>query len=156
MKINLICMGHRSPSWVKEGFDEYAQRLPSHCRLNLIEIPLQKRTPHTDLSRLQRQEGKQMLEAIVPGTWVIALDERGQHWNSLQLAQQLAHWMQTHHTVSLLVGGPEGLAQECLQSAQQCWSLSFLTLPHQLVRIVVAEQLYRAWSLLNHHPYHRG
>lgn len=155
MKINLICIGHRAPSWVKEGFEEYTQRLPASCRLNLIEIPLQKRTKQTDLLRLQRQEAKQMLAAIIPGSWVIALDEHGQHWDSQQLAQQLARWMQTYHTLTLLVGGPEGLAQECLQSAQQHWSLSSLTLPHQLVRIVVAEQVYRAWSLLNHHPYHR-
>lgn len=156
MKIHLICIGHRTPSWVREGFEEYAQRLPANCRLNLIEIPAQKRSKQTDLLRLQRQEGKQMLAAMVPGTWVIALDEHGQHWDSRQLAQQLAQWMQTAHAVTLLVGGPEGLAQECLQSAQQCWSLSSLTLPHQLVRIVVAEQVYRAWSLLNNHPYHRG
>jgi 23S rRNA (pseudouridine1915-N3)-methyltransferase len=150
MHIDLICVGQKMPSWVETGFKEYAKRLP---RLNLIEIPLRKRTKNADLARLQRQEGEQMLAAIAQGAYVIALDERGQIWNTPQLAEQLAHW---RRRVALLVGGPEGLSTACLQRAQQRWSLSALTLPHQLVRIVVAEQLYRAWSLLNNHPYHRA
>jgi 23S rRNA (pseudouridine1915-N3)-methyltransferase len=156
MHIDLICIGQKMPSWVKSGFNEYAKRLPPTCRLNLIEIPLRKRTKNANLARLQHQEGEQMLAAIAQGAYVIALDERGQMSNSPQLAEQLAHWMQEHSTVALLVGGPEGLSAACLQRAQQRWSLSALTLPHQLVRIIVAEQLYRAWSLLNNHPYHRA
>ncbi len=156
MHIDFICVGQKMPSWVEMGFKDYAKRLPPSCRLNLIEIPLRKRTKNADLARLQRQESEQMLAAITQGAHVIALDERGQTWNSPQLADQLAHWMCEYNTVALLVGGPEGLSTPCLQRAQQRWSLSALTLPHQLVRVFVAEQLYRAWSLLNNHPYHRS
>ena len=156
MHIDLICVGQKMPSWVESAFNEYAKRLSSTSRLNLIEIPLRKRTKNADLVRLQRQEGEQVLAAIAQKTHVIALDEAGQMWDSQQLATELARWMLEHSTVALLVGGPEGLSRACLQRAQQHWSLSALTFPHQLVRIIVAEQLYRAWSLLNNHPYHRG
>jgi 23S rRNA (pseudouridine1915-N3)-methyltransferase len=156
MHFDLICVGQKMPSWIESGFHEYAKRLPPSCRLNLIEIPLRKRTKNADLVRLQLKEGEQMLAAIAQGAYVIALDERGQMSNTCQLAEQLAQWMQDSSTVALLVGGPEGLSSASLERAQQRWSLSALTLPHQLVRIIVAEQLYRAWSLLNNHPYHRA
>lgn len=155
MHLDLICVSQRLPAWVNTGFSEYAKRLPTHCALRLREIPLQKRTKNADIVRLRRQEGQQMLAAIAPRTHIVALDERGQSWNTVQLANILTHWLGTYPTVALLIGGPDGLATECLQQAQQQWSLSALTLPHPLVRIIVAEQLYRAWSLLNHHPYHR-
>lgn len=155
MHIDLICMGQKMPTWIKTGFDEYAKRFPANCRLNLLEITLRKRTKNADLIRLQHQEGEQMLAAIAKSAYVIALDERGQNWNTIQLADQLSQWMREYNTVALLVGGPEGLASACQKRAQQRWSLSALTLPHQLVRVIVAEQLYRAWSLLNNHPYHR-
>jgi len=144
------------PHWVVEGYHEYAKRLPLPCSLHLVEIPLGKRSKPSDLARLQRHEGELMLSAVVPQAHIVALDERGQAWNTSQLATQLAHWQREYDTVALLVGGPEGLAVECLQRAHQKWSLSSLTLPHPLVRILVAEQLYRAWSVLNHHPYHRA
>ncbi|HAI69077.1 MAG TPA: 23S rRNA (pseudouridine(1915)-N(3))-methyltransferase RlmH [Gammaproteobacteria bacterium] len=156
MHIDLICIGQKMPSWVQSGFSDYAKRLPSTCSVHLIEIPLRKRTKNADLARLQHKEGEQMLAAIAQGALVVALDEGGQAFSSIQLADQLAHWMQITSKVALLVGGPEGLSAACRKRAQQCWSLSTLTLPHQLVRIVVVEQLYRAWSLLNNHPYHRG
>lgn len=156
MKIELICVGQKMPEWIESGFCDYAKRLPPSCALRLIEIPLKKRHKNVDIVRLQQEEAKQLLAAMSPGAYLIALDEHGISWGSQELAKQLAHWMQNYSCVSLLVGGPEGLATECLQSARQKWSLSPLTLPHGLVRIVVAEQLYRAWSLLNHHPYHRG
>jgi 23S rRNA (pseudouridine1915-N3)-methyltransferase len=156
MHIDLICVGQKMPSWVESGFNDYAKRLPSSCAVHLIEIPLRKRTKNTDLARLQQKEGEQMLAAIAQGAFVVALDERGQAFSSVQLAEQLTQWMQDYSRVALLVGGPEGLSAACQKRAQQSWSLSTLTLPHQLVRIVVVEQLYRAWSLLNNHPYHRA
>ena len=156
MQIDLICMGKNRPTWVNTGVNEYTKRLPSYCNLTLKEIPLRKRTKNADLVRLQQQEGEQMLAAIVPHAHVIALDECGAHWNTIQLTEQLSHWISTYSTVALLIGGPEGLATVCSQRAQQYWSLSRLTLPHPLVRIIVAEQLYRAWSYLNNHPYHRA
>lgn len=155
MQIDLIYVGKKSPTWVATGFNEYVKRLPSNCSLNLIEIALCKRTKNVDLKRLQRQEGEQMLAAIAPNAYVIALDERGDNWNTRQLANRLAQWMRDYSRLALLVGGPEGLAPVCLQCAHQRWSLSSLTFPHTLVRIVIAEQVYRAWSILNNHPYHR-
>ncbi|OQW95691.1 MAG: 23S rRNA (pseudouridine(1915)-N(3))-methyltransferase RlmH [Beggiatoa sp. IS2] len=156
MRLDLICIGHHVPAWIEAGYYEYAKRLPRTCALKLIEIPLHKRTKGSDIRKLQQQEGEQMLTAIAPQSCIIALDEQGHAWNTRQLATQLDHWMQNYSTTALLIGGPEGLAPACLQQAQHHWSLSHLTFPHALVRIMVAEQLYRAWSLLNHHPYHRG
>jgi 23S rRNA (pseudouridine1915-N3)-methyltransferase len=155
MQIDLIYVGKKTPRWVLDGFNEYVKRLPSNCTLNPIEIALCKRTKNADLKRLQQQEGEQMLAAIASNAHIIALDERGVHWDTMQLANQLAQWMQDHSRLALLVGGPEGLAPVCLQCAHQHWSLSSLTFPHTLVRIVIAEQVYRAWSILNNHPYHR-
>ncbi len=156
MHIDLICIGQKMPSWVDTGFHEYAKRLPANYKLNLVQIPLKKRTKNSDLIRLQQIEGEQMLAKIGADTLVIALDERGQIWDSTQLSTKLSYWSREHSTVALLVGGPEGLPSACKQRATQQWSLSKLTLPHQLVKIIIAEQVYRAWSLLNNHPYHRA
>lgn len=156
MRLDLICIGHHIPSWVENGYREYAHRLPSTYPLKLIEIPLRRRTKTSDLKKLQQQESQQMLTAIAPHSCIVALDERGTLWNTQQLATHLSQWGQQYSTVALLIGGPEGLTAACLQRAHYRWSLSHLTFPHALVRIIVAEQLYRAWSLLNHHPYHRG
>lgn len=155
MNIHLLCVGQKMPDWVVRGYQEYAKRMPPACRLQLVEIPLKKRAKNADLVRLQEEEGARMLAAIPRQARVIALDERGQNWNTRQLSAQLGDWLQGGQDVALLVGGPEGLASACKQRAQQHWSLSPLTLPHPLVRVVLAEQLYRAWSLLNNHPYHR-
>jgi len=155
MHIHLICVGQKMPTWVTTGYNEYAKRLPNSCQLHLVEIPLRKRSKQ-DLARVQREESKQMLAAIPEQAYVIALDERGKSWSTVKLAENMGMWQQQYPTVALLVGGPEGLSQDCLQRAQQRWSLSALTLPHPFVRVVVAEQLYRAWSVLNNHPYHRA
>jgi 23S rRNA (pseudouridine1915-N3)-methyltransferase len=155
MQIDLITVGQKMPAWITTGFDEYAKRLPPTYRLNLITIPLRKRTKNADINRLQQQESEQILMTITEQTHVIALDERGEPWNTHQLANYLSQWQQRYSKIALLIGGPEGLTNQCRQRAQQQWSLSPLTLPHPLVRIIVAEQLYRAWSILNHHPYHR-
>ncbi|HHJ40340.1 MAG: 23S rRNA (pseudouridine(1915)-N(3))-methyltransferase RlmH [Methylothermaceae bacteria B42] len=155
MRIHLIAMGNRMPEWIQAGFFEYAKRMPKECRLALKEIPLKKRDKHTDTQRLIEQEGKQMLAAIPPRSRIIALDKDGHQWTTEQLSQQLSCWLQSGLDLALLIGGPEGLAPACLQHAQDKWSLSKMTFPHPLVRIIVAEQLYRAWSLLQGHPYHR-
>jgi 23S rRNA (pseudouridine1915-N3)-methyltransferase len=141
--------------WVKSGYDEYAKRLPRECRLQLVEIPAGKRGKGANLARAIQEEGERMLAALPKEAHVIALDMRGKQWDTPQLAQQLKDWLQDGHDVALLTGGPDGLAESCLKRADHLWSLSKLTLPHPLVRIVVAEQLYRAWTLLKGHPYHR-
>lgn len=143
------------PDWVKAGYDDYAKRLPRECRLQLVEIPAGKRGKGANLARAIREEGERMLAALPKEAHVIALDMRGNQWDTPQLAQQLKDWRQDGHDVALLTGGPDGLAESCLKRADRLWSLSKLTLPHPLVRIVVAEQVYRAWSLLKGHPYHR-
>jgi len=156
LKIHLLAVGARMPDWVQAGYREYATRLPRECALNLIEIPAGKRSPNADLTRIVRAEGERLLAAVPSGSRLIALDERGREWNTVELAGQLTDWLREGRDLSLLVGGPDGLDAACRDCAEQLWSLSRLTLPHPLVRIIVAEQLYRAWSLLHHHPYHRG
>lgn len=155
MHIHLIAVGHRMPAWVEQGFNEYAKRLPPECSLELIEISAGKRGKSADLVRVMEKEGQQMLTAIPKGAMVVALEVTGKQWDTPQLAEKLGQWMQDGRDVALLVGGPEGLAPECLARAEGKWSLSALTLPHPLVRVVLAEQLYRAWSIRNNHPYHR-
>ena len=156
MNIHLIAVGDKMPRWVQEGYREYAQRMPRECSLKLAEISARHRGKNADIARITRDEGKHMLAAIPRGSRVIALEVKGREWSTEDLARQLENWMAGGQDVSLLVGGPEGLARECREQADQLWSLSPLTLPHPLVRIVVAEQLYRAWSILQNHPYHRA
>ena len=155
MHIHLIAIGQRMDAWVNQGFQEFAKRMPPECNLQLKEIAAGKRGKNADIPRILQQEGERMLAAIPAGARVIALDVEGKQWSTPQLAQQLEQWLPSGQDVALLVGGPEGLAPQCLERAQQRWSLSALTLPHPLVRVVLAEQLYRAWSLHKGHPYHR-
>ncbi len=156
MQIHLIAVGTRMPGWVDEGYAEYARRLPRECSLKLVEIPLAQRSKSRPVARAVSEEGRRMEAAIGAGHRVVALDVEGRGWSTPQLAARLRDWMQDGRNVSLLVGGPDGLADNCLQAAEQRWSLSPLTLPHPLVRVLLAEQLYRAWSLNAGHPYHRG
>lgn len=156
MKVNIIAIGNRMPSWVEAGYQEYARRLTADCQLELIEIPASKRGKQADTKRILAEEGGRMLAAIPKDSYVIALEILGDAWDTPMLATQLQQWQQSGRSVSLLIGGPEGLAPECSAKAAQRWSLSKLTLPHPLVRVVLAEQLYRAWSIVHNHPYHRG
>ncbi len=156
MIISLLAVGTRMPSWVEQGYQEYARRLPSHCRLKLVEIEPARRGRSGSPERWRQQEGKRLIAAIPNGDRVIALDVEGRSWSSTELAGVLDGWLASGRNLSLLVGGADGLTPESLQCAEQHWSLSPLTLPHPLVRVVVAEQLYRAWTIVNHHPYHRG
>jgi len=155
MKIDLIAVGQRMPKWVEAGYQEYARRMPPDCRLNLIEIAAGQRGKNADISRILQQEGRKMLQSVPKGSRIIALDVKGKSWSTGQLSQQMAGWMQDGRNVAILVGGPEGFDPDCLAAAEQRWSLSPLTFPHPLVRVIVAEQLYRGLSLLKNHPYHR-
>jgi len=156
MKIHLLAVGARMPDWVKAGYAEYAGRLPRECALILSEIPTGKRGRNADVARIVRDEGERLLAAVPAGSRAIALDERGQEWSTVELAERLAGWLRDGRDISLLIGGPDGLDDGCRARADLEWSLSRLTLPHSLARVLVAEQLYRAWSLLHHHPYHRA
>ncbi|MDD2722448.1 MAG: 23S rRNA (pseudouridine(1915)-N(3))-methyltransferase RlmH [Methylovulum sp.] len=155
MQINLISVGNRMPGWVLAGYDEYAKRLPRECELVLKEIAPGKRTKNSDVARIVRDEGERMIAAIPSGAHIVTLDIPGKPWTTPELAEAMSRWLAGGQSVALLVGGPEGLAVAARQKAHESWSLSKLTFPHPLVRIIVAEQLYRAWSLLNNHPYHR-
>lgn len=156
MKIRLLAVGQKMPAWVETGFREYAERMPPECRLELIELPLAQRSKSQPVERAVRQEGEKMLAALTGNEQLIALDVRGKSWSTEQLSGELANWLQGGRDIALAIGGPDGLAPDVLARAEQRWSLSPLTLPHPLVRIVVAEQLYRAMSILRNHPYHRA
>jgi 23S rRNA (pseudouridine1915-N3)-methyltransferase len=156
MRIHLIAVGTRMPDWVVQGYQDYARRLPRECTLQLVEIPVARRSKSQSAEQAQHEEGRRMLAALPKDCAVIALDVQGQPWSTPALADQLQQWLGSGRDVALLVGGPDGLAPDCLARAERGWSLSALTFPHALVRILVAEQLYRAWSILHGHPYHRA
>lgn len=156
MRIYLIAAGTRMPSWVQQGYEDYAARLPPECKLLLKEVPLGASRAGGDARKAMQEEGVRMLAALPEGAAVMALDVRGKALDTEGLAKQLNKWLQEGRDQALLVGGPDGLAPECLAKAAFKWSLSPLTLPHGLVRVVVAEQLYRAWTTLKNHPYHRA
>jgi 23S rRNA (pseudouridine1915-N3)-methyltransferase len=144
------------PEWVSQGYNEYARRMPPELSLDLVEIPLAHRGKNPDIPRLMQREGDAILAALGPRDRVIALEVGGRNWSTEKLAGQLESWQLDGRDVSFLVGGPDGLADVCRDRADQLWSLSALTLPHPLVRILLAEQLYRAWSVTRNHPYHRA
>ncbi|RYV00566.1 23S rRNA (pseudouridine(1915)-N(3))-methyltransferase RlmH [Shewanella sp. OPT22] len=155
MKLQLIAVGTKMPSWVTQGFQEYQRRFPRDMPLELLEIPAGKRGKNADIARILHKEGEQMLAAIPKGNRIVTLDLPGKNLTTPALATAINKWQLDGRDVSLLIGGPEGLAPACKQAAQESWCLSALTLPHPLVRIVVSESLYRAWSVNNNHPYHR-
>ena len=155
MRISVIAVGTRMPSWVAQGVEEYSRRMPRELKLQWREIPLARRVQGAKAEQLSEREGEQLLKAIPPGDTVIALDVLGKRITTAQLAQQLEAWQMSGVNYSLLIGGPDGLSPRCLERASARWSLSDLTLPHPLVRVILAEQLYRAWTITVNHPYHR-
>lgn len=144
------------PDWVQRGFNEYCHRFPKDMPLRLTEVAAMKRGKNADIPGIIEKEGAAMLAAVNRGNRIVTLDIAGAAWNTTQLASQLECWKQDGRDVSLLTGGPEGLSAACKNAAEQSWSLSALTLPHPLVRVLVSESLYRAWSLTASHPYHRA
>ena len=155
MRMTLIAVGTKMSTWVEQGYAEYARRLPADCVLQLVEISAGKRGKGADIARITQQEGEKMLAAVPKGARIVTLEVTGKAWTTEALATELDGWLHDGRDVALLVGGPEGLSADCIARSEQRWSLSNLTLPHPLVRIVVAEQIYRAWSILQNHPYHR-
>ena len=155
MLIRVAAVGQRMPRWVTEAWTEYTRRLPNIFKIDLHEIPLAHRGKNADLERARGQEGEALLAAVPDGARVVALDERGRPWSTVQLAEKLERWMADGRSLCLWIGGPDGMTPETLQRADERWSLGPLTLPHPLVRVILAEQLYRCWSLLAGHPYHR-
>lgn len=156
MRVSVIAVGRRMPGWVSTAVDDYIARMPPEFKPEFIEIAPGRRTRDADAARAVAEEGARMSARIPDGAHVVALDERGSGWSTTEVARRMASWRELGQPVALLVGGPDGLASSCLDRAGQRWSLSPLTLPHALVRVVLAEQLYRAWSVLMNHPYHRA
>ncbi|AXQ28262.1 23S rRNA (pseudouridine(1915)-N(3))-methyltransferase RlmH [Solimonas sp. K1W22B-7] len=156
MKIHLIAVGTRMPGWVETAYEDYAGRMPRECRIQLVEIAVAERGKNADIARLKQAEGEKILKAIPRDSAVIALDENGEALSSKEWSRDMKAWLGSGRDTCLLIGGPDGHAPEVLQRADRRWSLSRLTLPHSMVRVMVAEQLYRAWTLLGNHPYHRA
>lgn len=156
MKAQLIAVGERPPAWVAEGFAEYRKRLSHWLPLELVEVAPGVRGKGRDPVRATQDEGARVLAALPRQAQAVALDGRGKAWSSEDLAQRLQHWRGLGRDLVVLIGGPEGHAPEVLVRADESWSLGPLTLPHMLVRLVCAEQLYRAAAMLANHPYHRA
>ena len=143
------------PDWVSQGVAEYSKRMPRELGLEWREIPLARRGGDVTPQQLCSREGEQILKAVPGGDRVVALDVLGKRISTEQLAQQLQDWQMSGDNYSLLIGGPDGLAPQCLEVCQQRVSLGRMTMPHALVKLVVLEQLYRAWTIYQGHPYHR-
>ena len=156
MKLKLLAVGTRMPDWVETGCNEYGKRMPPELRVQSIEIPLGSRGKNQPPAKAVEAESQGLLKAIGEHDFVVALDVLGKPMSTEKLAQQLGNWQMNGQDICLLVGGPDGLSQHCLERANMRWSLSDLTLPHPLVRILLMEQLYRAWSINANHPYHRN
>ncbi|HEV2539099.1 MAG TPA: 23S rRNA (pseudouridine(1915)-N(3))-methyltransferase RlmH [Frateuria sp.] len=156
MRARMIAIGERMPGWVADGFAEYRKRLSHELPLELVELKPGARGKGRDDARAMHEEGQAILAALPRDIHVVALDGRGKTWSSEELAAQLANWRMAGRDLAFLIGGPDGHAPEVLARADQRWSLGPLTLPHMLVRLVLAEQLYRASTLLAGHPYHRA
>jgi len=156
MKARLVAVGERAPAWVAHGFAEYRKRLSHWLPLELVEVAPGIRGKGRDAARAMAEEGVRVLGALPKSAHVVVLDGAGKTWTSEQLAQRMEQWRQGGQDLAFLIGGPEGHPAEVLAAASETWSLGPLTLPHMLVRLVVAEQLYRAAALLANHPYHRA
>ena len=156
MRIIVVAVGQRMPAWVNTAWAEYARRFTRGFSLELREVPAIKRTRNAETEVILRKEGDALLAAVPGSAHLIALDENGTQWSTADLAGQMKGWMRAGRDIVFLVGGPDGISGQCLERVEQRWSLGRLTLPHPLVRIVLAEQLYRAWTITRNHPYHRN
>lgn len=154
MELRIVAVGERPPDWVVDGVREFTRRMPRQLPVRVVPVSVGKGRQKGDTQGVKADEGRRLLAAS-QGCYRVALDERGRQWDTSTLARQLDEWMLDGDDIAFLVGGADGLDAGCLEQVQRRWSLSPLTLPHMLVRVILAEQLYRAWTVLNNHPYHR-
>ncbi len=155
MKLLILAVGNKMPSWITEGFNEYAKRMPREAKIELIEIKPEPRTSGKTPAQIMEAEAQRIRAALPASARCIALDEHGATPTTKQLTQQMQDWMQQGRDVAFVIGGADGLHESVKQQAQQLMAVSAFTLPHGMVRVLLAEQLYRAHSLLHNHPYHR-
>jgi 23S rRNA (pseudouridine1915-N3)-methyltransferase len=155
VKINLIAIGGKMPDWVKAASDDYIKRLPPEIKINPVLLPLIKRGKNPDIARIIRDESRHILAAVPKDSLLVVLDVLGQSVTTMKLSAMLQTWLQQGQDVTIVIGGPDGVSDELLSKASAKLSLSALTFPHPLVRVILLEQIYRAWSILNNHPYHR-
>jgi 23S rRNA (pseudouridine1915-N3)-methyltransferase len=155
VRVTVLAIGHRMPGWIQEGWNEYAKRMPPEARLELVELKPEERGAGRSVERARQLEGERVLAALPTGGTLLALDERGKAVSTQGLSVMLAGWMRDGSHPVFAIGGADGHADAVRTRADKLLSLSALTLPHGLVRVLLAEQLYRAWSILARHPYHR-
>ncbi len=155
MQIQIVSVGQKMPAWVDMACADYIKRMPRELPIQITSIALAHRKNNDASKRPKQQESQQILKKLAPGSFNIALDEQGKQWSSIEWSQQLKHWMFEYPRVNLVIGGPDGLAEDCRAACSQTIALGRMTMPHALVRVVLVEQLYRAWTLLQGHPYHR-
>lgn len=155
MKLHIIAIGTKMPAWVQQGFGEYEKRLPKEWKPKLIEFAVAKRGKNNSVEQLKNSEADQILSAIPSNAYVVALDVLGKQVDTAGLSASMEKWQMLGQHVYIIIGGPDGLSARCLERSNEKLSLSRLTLPHPLVRIVLIEQLYRGWTILQNHPYHK-
>lgn len=155
MQTRILAIGQKMPAWVEQGCQEYLKRMPRELGVEIIEIPMAQRKAKSSAGSLKSQEASALQSKMQSSDFTIALDEQGRQWSSREWGDQLQSWMMNYSRVNLLIGGPDGLSHEITNDANQVIALGKMTLPHPLVRIVLCEQLYRAWSIVKGHPYHR-
>ncbi len=156
MKVNLIAIGNKMPDWVNIASDDFLKRLPAEIKVNEIFLPLIKRGKNPDISRIVRDESRKLLNAVPKDSVLVVLDVLGKKVTTMKFSEMLGTWLEQNQNISIIIGGPDGVSDELLAKASIKISLSELTFPHPLVRVVLLEQIYRAWSILNNHPYHRA
>ena len=155
MKLIILAVGHKMPSWITDGFNEYAKRMPREAKIELIELKPEPRTTGKTTQQIMEAEAQRIEHALPQDCVRVVLDERGKHWTTRQLTDQLKDWLGGGRDVAFIIGGADGLHESVRKSADQLLALSAMVMPHGMVRVLLAEQLYRAWSLLHNHPYHR-
>jgi 23S rRNA (pseudouridine1915-N3)-methyltransferase len=154
LKLRILSVGHKMPDWVETACSEYLKRMPREASVEIVEIKPDKRASGKNAEVVQEAEAKRILEAAGKD-YLIALDERGQEVTTVQLAARMETWLTSGRDIALIIGGADGLHASVKSRADWLWGLSKLTLPHGMVRVLLAEQLYRAWTVIQHHPYHR-
>lgn len=155
MRLQIFSVAHKLPDWLENGIQEYSKRMPREFNFSIIEIKPEKRVGGKTALQIMEAE-KQRLQAVLPSqSFIIALDERGANWTTVKLSENMQTWLQSGQDISLIIGGADGLHPDIKNNARQLLQLSAMTLPHGMARLLLVEQLYRAWTVLNHHPYHR-